>query len=310
MRTDATVPDAPTDLVAEATTPREITLAWKAPAYDGGAAVTGYRVEVSPDGGEWEVLDDTDGAETEYVHDGLVPGETRYYRVSATNEAGTGAPSNVASATTDDPAERASRVNTAILPRFASAVTAGIVEAIGVRVQAVAAGAGGDQLRAGNLMSAREGGLRALLGSSSAARSFGGGLSTWLSAGSVTQSVSGGSGVRFDGGLFSAHAGSDVRLPHDLLAGLAVSRSSGAYDWTDVTDGRDVAGTYEARLTSITPYVAWTPGGRASVWTAASYGRGTAGIDDALAGTRESDATMWTGAAGVNGRCWGARRVR
>ena len=156
-------------------------------------------------------------------------------------------------------------------------------------------------------MSAREGGLRALLGSSSAARSFGGGLSTWLSAGSVTQSVSGGSGVRFDGGLFSAHAGSDVRLPHNLLAGLAVSRSSGAYDWTDVTNGRDVAGTYEARLTSITPYAAWTPGGRASVWTAASYGRGTAGIDDALAGARESDATMWTGAAGVNGRLLGER---
>ena len=72
-----------------------------------------------------------------------------------------------------------------------------------------------------------------------------------------------------------------------------------------MTNGRGVAGTYEARLTSITPYVAWTPGGRASAWTAASYGRGTAGIDDALAGTRESAATIWTGAAGVNGRLLG-----
>ncbi|MDE2795966.1 MAG: fibronectin type III domain-containing protein [Gemmatimonadota bacterium] len=305
VRTDATVPDAPADLVAEATTPREITLAWEAPAYDGGATVTSYRVEVSLDGEEWEVLDDTDGAGTEYVHDGLAPGDTRHYRVSATNEAGTGSPSNVASATTDDPAERAARVNTAILPRFASAVTAGIVEAIGARVQAVAAGTG-DQLRAGSLMAARTSGLRAVLGASSAARTFGG-LSTWVSAGSVRQGVTGASPVKWDGGLFSAHAGTDVRLPHNLLAGLAVSRSTGAYDWTDATNGRDVAGTYEARLTSITPYVAWTPGGRASVWTAASYGRGNVEIDDALAGTRESKTTLRTGAAGVTGRLLGNR---
>ena len=304
VRTDATVPDAPTDLVAEAATPRRITLTWEAPAYDGGAAVTSYRVEVSMDGEEWEVLDDTDGAETEYAHDGLAPGDTRHYRVSATNEAGTGEPSNVATATTDDPVERAARVNAAILPRFASAVTAGIVEAIGVRVQAVAGGAAGDQLRAGSLMAARTGGLRAVLGGSSAARSFGG-VSTWVSAGSVTQAAAGGSSVQFEGGLFSAHAGADMRLPHNLLAGLAVSRSSGAYDWTDMTGGRNVAGTYEARLTSITPYAAWTPGGRASVWTAASYGRGNVEIDDALAGTRESKTTLRTGAAGVTGRLLG-----
>ncbi|MDE2796519.1 MAG: fibronectin type III domain-containing protein [Gemmatimonadota bacterium] len=306
VRTDATVPDAPTDLVAEATTPREITLTWEAPAYDGGAAVTSYRVEVSLDGDEWEVLDDTDGAETEYVHDGLAPGDTRHYRVSATNEAGTGEPSNVATATTDDPVERAARVNAAILPRYASAVTAGIVEAIGTRVQAVARGAGGDQLRSGNLMAARTGGLRAVLGGSSAARSFGG-LSTWVSAGSVSQGATGASPVQWDGGLFSAHGGSDVRLPYNLLAGLVVSRSSGAYDWTDMTGGRDVAGTYEARMTSITPYAAWTPGGRASVWTAASYGRGNVEIDDALAGTRESKTTLRTGAAGVTGRLLGNR---
>ena len=301
VRTNATVPDAPSDLVAAATTPRRITLNWKPPEYDGGAAVTGYRVEVSPDGEEWEVLDDTDGAGTEYVHDGLAPGDTRHYRVSATNEAGTGGPSNVASTTTDDPVERAARVNTAILPRFASAVTAGIVEAVGARVQAVAGGAGGSRLSAGNIMSARTGGLGAVLSGQSTSTGFGG-TGAWVGAASVSQGVAGGSGVRFDGGLFSAHAGSDVRLPHNLLAGLAVSRSSGAYDWTDVTGAREVAGTYEARLTSITPYLAWTPEGRASVWTAASYGRGNVEIDDDLAGTRESAATLWTGAAGVTGR--------
>ena len=305
VRTDATVPDAPSDLVAEATMPREITLTWEAPAYDGGATVMSYRVEVSPDGDEWEVLDDTDGPGTEYVHGGLEPGDTRYYRVSATNEAGTGGPSNVATATTDDPVERAARVTTAILPRFASAAAAGIVEAIAARVQAVAGGAGDDHLRVGNLMAARTGGgLGAVLNGAGAARTFGG-VATWLGAASVSQGDPGTSEVRFEGGLFSAHAGADARLPRNLLAGLAVSRSSGAYDWTDITGGRDVAGTYEARMTSITPYLAWTPAGRAAVWTAASYGQGGVEIDDEVAGTRESTATMRTGAAGVTGRLLG-----
>ena len=301
VRTDATVPDAPTDLEAVATTPRQITLTWTAPGYDGGAAVTSYRVEVSLDGDEWEVLDDTDGPEPEYAHDGLAPGDTRHYRVSATNEAGTGEPSNVASATTDDPVERAARVNEAILPRFASAVTAGIVEAVGTRVRAVAEGAG-DQLRAGNIAAARTGGLGDVMGGSRASRNIGSLSAAWASMGSVSHGAPGAPGVRWEGGLFSAHAGSDVRLPNNLLAGLALSRSSGSYDWTDATNARSVAGTYEARMTSITPYAAWTPGGRASVWTAASYGRGGVEIDDELAGTRESTATMRTGAAGLTGR--------
>ena len=300
-RTDATVPDAPSDLVAEAVAPRRIALAWKAPAYDGGAPVTGYRVEVSADGEGWEVLDDTDGAEPQYVHDGLEPGDTRHYRVSATNEAGTGEPSNVASATTDDPAERAARVNAAILPRFASAVTAGIAEAVSARVRAVAGDAEGG-LRAGNVAAARTGGLAAVLGGSGASGDFGDRSGFWASAASVSQGGPGGSEVRFEGGLFSAHAGSDLRLPHNLLAGLAVSRSGGAYDWTDMTGGREVAGTWEARMTSITPYLAWTPDGRATVWTAAGYGRGTVEIEDDLAGARESRLTMRTGAAGVAGR--------
>ena len=300
-RTNATVPDAPSNLVAAATTPRRITLTWEPPRYDGGAEVTSYRVEVSPDGGEWEVLDDTEGAEPEYVHGGLEPRDTRHYRVSATNEAGTGSPSNVAFATTDDPVERTARVNAAILPRFASAVAAGIVEAVGARVRAVAVGAGGG-LRAGNLTAAREGGPGAVLGGSSASRNFGDRAAAWMSAGSVSHGDPDGSRVRWDGRLFSAHAGSDVRLPHNLLAGLAVSRSGGAYDWTDATGARSVAGTYEVRLTSITPYAAWTPDGRTSVWAAASYGRGNVEIDDEVAGTRESAATMRTGAAGVTGR--------
>ena len=92
--TDATVPDAPTGLVATATTPTQIDLAWVAPAYDGGAAITGYRIEVSETGAVWTDLQPNTGiASPTFSHPGLLPGSTRFYRVSAINRAGTGAAS-------------------------------------------------------------------------------------------------------------------------------------------------------------------------------------------------------------------------
>ena len=56
--TDATVPDAPTGLTATAVTSTQIDLFWLAPAYDGGATVTGYRIEVSENGTAWTDLVD------------------------------------------------------------------------------------------------------------------------------------------------------------------------------------------------------------------------------------------------------------
>ena len=141
--TDATVPDAPTSLTATATTPTRIDLAWTAPAYDGGAPITGYRIEVSETGAAWAVLEANTGATaTTHAHTGLKPGSTRHYRVAATNRAGTGAPSNVASATTDDPVDRAGRLNTRVLPHVAAAMTSSTVSAIASRVDAVANGMG------------------------------------------------------------------------------------------------------------------------------------------------------------------------
>ena len=92
--TDATVPDAPTGLVATATTPTQIDLAWVAPAYDGGAPISGYRIEVSETGAAWTDLQPNTGiASPTFTHPGLLPGSTRFYRVSAINRAGTGAAS-------------------------------------------------------------------------------------------------------------------------------------------------------------------------------------------------------------------------
>ena len=94
-------PGAPTGLTATSNGTTQIDLSWSAPSSDGGAAITGYRIEVSADGSTWSDLEaDTGSTSTSYSHTGLTAGTTRHYRVSAINSAGTGAESNVASAIT------------------------------------------------------------------------------------------------------------------------------------------------------------------------------------------------------------------
>ena len=102
----ATVPGAPTGLTATASGTTTIDLSWTAPADNGGSAITGYKIEVSSDGGSsWTDREANTGTTTTtYAHTGLSAGTTRYYRVSAINSVGTGAASNVDNATTDDAA--------------------------------------------------------------------------------------------------------------------------------------------------------------------------------------------------------------
>ena len=98
----ANKPGAPTGLSATADGQTEIDLSWTAPSNNGGAAITGYKIEVSTDNSSWSVLvADTSSTAVTYSHTGLAAGSTRYYRVSAINSVGTGAASSVANATTD-----------------------------------------------------------------------------------------------------------------------------------------------------------------------------------------------------------------
>ena len=95
-------PSPPTGLTATADGQTDIDLSWSAPSDDGGADITGYKIEVSTNGSSWSVLEaDTGSTSTSYTHRGLTAGSTRYYRVSASNSAGTGPASNTDSATTD-----------------------------------------------------------------------------------------------------------------------------------------------------------------------------------------------------------------
>ena len=99
-----TVPGAPTSLTATSDGETEIDLSWTAPSDDGGADITGYRIEVSNNGSRWSDLEaNTGNAATSYSHTGLTADSTRHYRVSAINSTGTGMASNTNDATTNSP---------------------------------------------------------------------------------------------------------------------------------------------------------------------------------------------------------------
>ena len=328
--TDATVPDAPSGLVANDVTPTQIDLFWIAPAYNGGAPITGYRIEVSETGAAWEdLVTNTESTVTAFSHTGLQPGSTRHYRVSAINRAGNGAASASASAATDDPVQRAGRVNTRVLPHVAAAMTSSTVSAIARRVDAVAGGMGMERRVETNGLSSMaaslsapgagglglaqgdQAGLAALFGGTSFQMPFGASKAQQQSA-TGTQLGSWGAGeyhhlgapganaLDWRGNVVSAHVGVDLRVGPDILAGVAGSYSSGSFDFTDRTGAAPVTGTYGTTMASVHPYVAWfsgTPG--TSVWGSAGFGRGDIEVDDAREGLRTSPASMITGAGGA-----------
>ena len=95
-------PGAPTSLSATASGNTQINLSWTAPGSTGGSAITGYKIESSPNGtANWsDLVANTNNTNTTYAHTGLAAGTTRHYRVSAINTVGTGPASNTANATT------------------------------------------------------------------------------------------------------------------------------------------------------------------------------------------------------------------
>ena len=119
-RTTATsAPGAPTGLTATASGATQIDLSWSAPASTGGSAITGYKIEVSPNGtsGWTDQVANTNSTATTYAHTGLAAGDTRHYRVSAINANGAGTASNVDSATTVQVPAAVSNVVAVPVPR-------------------------------------------------------------------------------------------------------------------------------------------------------------------------------------------------
>jgi titin len=95
-----TVPNAPTGLVATASSPIQIDLVWNAPTNDGGSPITGYKIDVKTGTGEYVTLKDNTGSTSRtYSHPDRITGTTYTYKVYAINSVGTSTSSNEASAT-------------------------------------------------------------------------------------------------------------------------------------------------------------------------------------------------------------------
>ena len=94
------VPAAP-GLTVRANGATEIKLTWTKPD-DRGSEIRRYELEVSNDGNDWDGLSyNISDNDSEYVHDGLTAGSTRYYRIRAVNGNGAGQWSSTRSASTD-----------------------------------------------------------------------------------------------------------------------------------------------------------------------------------------------------------------
>ena len=105
----------------------------------------------------------------------------------------------------------------------------------------------------------------------------------------------------WDGDLVTGQVGADALLRPDLLAGLAVSWSEGAFDYTDDTEGKPFSGDYGSRMVSVHPYVTWWSPIGLDLWATGGYGRGEIEIVDEQAGTYTSDTTLRLGSVGASG---------
>ena len=83
---------SPSNVVASALAGGQVNLTWSPPGNNGGAGLTGYRIERRVEGGEWAVLvSDTSSTFTSYLAIGLDPTISYEFQVSAWNAAGMGA---------------------------------------------------------------------------------------------------------------------------------------------------------------------------------------------------------------------------
>ena len=113
------------------------------------------------------------------------------------------------------------------------------------------------------------------------------------------RSLSGVSGVLdWDGSLYGADAGVDVRVREDWLLGLSFSWSRGDFAYREEAS----AGDYGVDIVSVQPYVGWRMGGM-DFWAMGGYGLGT--VEVVSAGEELSeDLDLWTVGLGGSGLLW------
>jgi fibronectin type 3 domain-containing protein len=100
VTTPATVPNAPSSLVVSDPATSGLTLSWPEPTYDGGAAISDYKVEYAVgNSNKWTAITITSSTRSLDVTS-LLSNQAYRFRVSAINNAGTGPVSKIVSGTT------------------------------------------------------------------------------------------------------------------------------------------------------------------------------------------------------------------
>ena len=237
-----------------------------------------------------------------------------------------GSPRSATTAIQDPVFHSINRVNQRLLPGITRASAAGALEAVSARMALAAQGdppaATADLTGLTGLYRALQANEQALQdGTYDLARVLGG--SSFLvplsshdgdSGGAVGAAVWGGGDFRgigggdaeaddvdWDGSVWSARLGADLRFVDSLLTGLAVSWSSGGLDYVDQLAPTDREGTYASWLISAYPYVGWTTPDF-GLWATGGFGFGGVTIDDADEDmeAQEADLTQWSLGAGAS----------
>ena len=206
-------------------------------------------------------------------------------------------------------------VHEAILPKLSRAMTAGTVEAVAGRIGRALDGSAPSERSAAwaeALAAMAAGGWKEGLGGRSfalglAGDEIAGGTDVTVWGAGEYRSLSGGDAVAWDGDLFGAHLGVDTRFGAGVVAGLALSVSSGRFDYTDrslLVRGGAVEGVYESRMTGAHPYLGWTWGEGRHAWASFGVGRGRVVVSDGEAGRRKGTSTMGSAALGGRLRVW------
>ena len=107
----------------------------------------------------------------------------------------------------------------------------------------------------------------------------------------------------WDGGVSNMQIGIDALLDTDMLAGVALSRSGGSFDYGGAEGNGGTGGDFDLQLTGIHPYfgVSLSPDLRA--WGTIGFADGKLQVGDDRAGeTLSNSATLVSGTVGLNGR--------
>ena len=123
-------------------------------------------------------------------------------------------------------------------------------------------------------------------------------VALWGTSDFRSLSLSSDAPITWDGDLFAAHLGADMRFGNGLIAGLAGSWFDGSVAYTDRGYGEAIDGTHESRMVSAHPYLGWSSTMGSNLWATLGYGRGEIAIDDDKAGRQASDSNLRTVATG------------